>query len=94
MKVPLSLALGVADAVSAHAGGVHIETLFVDEGFGTLDPESLQLAMDQLDKLREGGRTVGLISHVGALRERIRTGIKVTSSERGSTAAVGEVDQD
>ena len=93
-QASLSLALGVADAVSAHAGGVHIETLFVDEGFGTLDPESLQLAMDQLDKLREGGRTVGLISHVGALRERIRTGIKVTSSERGSTALVGEVDQD
>jgi exonuclease SbcC len=93
-QASLALALGVADAVTAHAGGVSIDTLFVDEGFGTLDPESLELAMDQLEQLREGGRTVGLISHVGALKERIHMGIKVTSSDQGSTAEVCDVTGD
>lgn len=90
-QASLCLALGVADAVSAHTGGVRLEALFVDEGFGTLDAEALQLAMDELDRLREGGRTVGLISHVAALRERIRVGIEVVPSEHGSTVRVGTV---
>lgn len=90
-QASLALALGVADTVAAHAGGVHLGALFVDEGFGTLDPESLQLAMDELDHLREGGRMVGVISHVAALRERIGYGIEVTKSDRGSSLRVCEV---
>ncbi len=87
-QASLALALGVADGVQAHSGGLQLETLFIDEGFGTLDSESLQLAMDELDRLREGGRTVGLISHVGTLKERIRSGIEVTKSEEGSTVKI------
>lgn len=84
-QASLSLALGVADAVTA------LDVLFVDEGFGTLDSEALQLAMDELDRLREGGRTVGLISHVSELRERIRTGIEVQPTDSGSDISVGAV---
>lgn len=90
-QASLSLALGVADAVTARSGGVHLDVLFVDEGFGTLDSEALQLAMDELDRLREGGRTVGLISHVSELRERIRTGIEVQPTDSGSAISVGAV---
>ncbi len=90
-QASLSLALGVADAVASHTGGVRLEALFVDEGFGTLDAEALQLAMNELDRLREGGRTVGLISHVSAMRERIRTGIEVIGTDHGSTVRVGLV---
>ncbi|MFM9103537.1 MAG: SbcC/MukB-like Walker B domain-containing protein [Cyanobium sp.] len=88
-QASLALALGVADTVQAHAGGVQLDALFIDEGFGSLDPDSLQLAMDELDRLREGGRLIGLISHVAALRERIRSGIEVVASERGSRLRVG-----
>jgi DNA repair protein SbcC/Rad50 len=87
-QASLALALGVADTVQAHAGGVPLEALFIDEGFGSLDPDNLQLAMDELDRLREGGRLIGLISHVGALRERIRGGIEVIAGDRGSTLRV------
>ena len=90
-QASLSLALGVADVVTAHAGGMRLDALFVDEGFGTLDSEALQLAMDELDRLREGGRTVGLISHVSELRERIRTGIEVTAIAHGSEIRVGAI---
>ena len=85
----LALALGVADTVQAHSGGVHLDALFVDEGFGSLDPDNLQLAMDELDRLREGGRLIGVISHVAGLRERIRSGIEVIASDQGSTLRVG-----
>jgi DNA repair protein SbcC/Rad50 len=88
-QASLALALGVADTVQAHSGGVRLDALFIDEGFGSLDPDSLQLAMDELDRLREGGRLIGLISHVAALRERIRCGIEVVASERGSRLVVG-----
>ena len=88
-QASLALALGVADTVQSHSGGVQLEALFIDEGFGTLDPDNLQLAMDELDRLREGGRMIGIISHVGALRERIRCGIEVIGGERGSTLRVG-----
>lgn len=90
-QASLALALGVADTVQAHAGGVHLEALFIDEGFGTLDPDNLQLAMDELDRLREGGRMIGIISHVGALRERIRSGIEVVASDQGSRVLVGSL---
>ena len=87
-QASLALALGVADTVQAHAGGVQLETLFIDEGFGSLDPDSLQLAMDELDRLRAGGRLIGVISHVAALRERIRAGIEVLGGAEGSTARI------
>jgi len=87
-QASLALALGVAETVQAHAGGVHLDALFIDEGFGSLDPDNLQLAMDELERLRAGGRLIGVISHVAALRERIRARIEVSSGERGSTARV------
>lgn len=90
-QASLALALGVADSVEAHTGGVRLDTLFVDEGFGTLDPDSLELAMDELDGLRAGGRMVGVISHVATLRERIRMGIEVTPTPAGSKVQVGAV---
>jgi exonuclease SbcC len=88
-QASLALALGVADTVQAHTGGVHLDALFVDEGFGSLDPDNLQLAMDELDRLREGGRLIGIISHVGALRERIRAGIEVIAGDQGSRVRLG-----
>jgi exonuclease SbcC len=90
-QASLALALAVADAVQHHAGGLRMEALFIDEGFGSLDPDALELAMDTLDQLRAGGRSVGVISHVASMRERIRTGIEVVPSEDGSTVRVGAV---
>ena len=68
----LSLALGLADVVQQHAGGVKLDTVFVDEGFGSLDPNALELAMQCLENLRQTGRLVGVISHVAEMKERIR----------------------
>jgi exonuclease SbcC len=90
-QASLALALAVAESVQGHAGGVHLDALFIDEGFGSLDADALELAMDELDRLRAGGRTVGLISHVGALQERIRCGIEVRPGSTGSTLRVGEL---
>ena len=87
-QASLALALGVADTVQAHAGGMQLDALFIDEGFGSLDPDNLQLAMDELDRLRAGGRLIGVISHVAALRERIRAGISVSSGSRGSSVSL------
>ena len=83
--VSLSLALGLADVVTQEAGGTEIETLFVDEGFGTLDPDTLDDVMDRLDGLRAGGRTVGVVSHVTELRTRIPAQVTVRKTPRGST---------
>ena len=80
----LALALGLADVVQAEAGGTRIEALFVDEGFGTLDDETLDEVMDVLDGLREGGRVVGLVSHVAELRARIPAQVHVRKTRRGS----------
>lgn len=90
-QASLALALAVADAVQHHAGGLRMEALFIDEGFGSLDADALELAMDTLDQLRAGGRSVGVISHVASMRERIRTGVEVVPSEDGSTVRVGAV---
>jgi DNA repair protein SbcC/Rad50 len=81
----LALALGLADVVSAEAGGVSIETLFVDEGFGTLDDDTLEEVMDVLDGLRSGGRSIGIVSHVADLRSRIPAQLEVLKTEEGST---------
>ena len=86
--VSLSLALGLADVVTQESGGTEVETLFVDEGFGTLDADTLDDVMDRLDGLRAGGRTVGIVSHVSELRSRIPTQVQVTKGRAGSTVQV------
>jgi exonuclease SbcC len=82
------LALGIADVVAARSGGVRLDALFVDEGFGQLDAEALEQAMIELDRLREGGRMVGVISHVAALQEQIGVGLRVTRTRTGSSVEV------
>lgn len=84
----LALALGLADAVREESGGFDLGTLFVDEGFGTLDDESLEQVISVLDSLREGGRAVGVVSHVGELRSRITSQLVVRKTASGSTVAV------
>jgi exonuclease SbcC len=84
----LALALGLADVVAAEAGGRVLDTLFVDEGFGSLDPDTLDLVMETLDELRAGGRVVGVVSHVDELRQRIPSQVRVTRTPQGSTLAV------
>ncbi|WP_404382820.1 AAA family ATPase [Knoellia locipacati] len=84
----LALALGLADAVREESGGFDLGTLFVDEGFGTLDDESLEQVITVLDSLREGGRAVGVVSHVGELRSRITSQLAVRKTASGSTVAV------
>jgi exonuclease SbcC len=81
----LALALGLADVVTAETGGVQLDTLFIDEGFGTLDAETLDVVMDTLDSLRAGGRVVGLVSHVEEMRQRIPTRLLVRKARTGST---------
>ncbi|TLP63862.1 AAA family ATPase [Microbispora triticiradicis] len=81
----LALALGLADVVTAEAGGAEIGTLFVDEGFGTLDEDTLDDVLDILDGLREGGRAVGVVSHVAELRVRIPAQLRVLKNRGGST---------
>ncbi|MDQ3450877.1 MAG: SMC family ATPase, partial [Actinomycetota bacterium] len=81
----LALALGLADVVVAEAGGAFMDTLFVDEGFGSLDESTLDAVLDVLDGLREGGRAVGLVSHVGELRQRVPTQLAVRRGRTGST---------
>ncbi|HYV15501.1 MAG TPA: AAA family ATPase [Conexibacter sp.] len=80
----LALALGLADVVAAEAGGSRLETLFVDEGFGSLDEHTLDEVLDVLDGLREGGRAVGIVSHVPGLRERIPARLHVVKGRSGS----------
>jgi len=81
----LALALGLADVVAAETGGALLDTLFVDEGFGMLDADTLDEVMNTLDELRAGGRVVGLVSHVEELRQRIPTRLRVRKSRTGST---------
>lgn len=79
----LALALGLGEVVTARAGGIRLDTLFVDEGFGSLDPETLELALRTLDDLRTGGRTVGVISHVEAMKEQLPAQLQVASTPEG-----------
>jgi exonuclease SbcC len=80
----LALALGLGDVASAEAGGTDIDTLFVDEGFGTLDEDTLEEVLDVLDRLRDGGRAVGVVSHVADLRQRVTTQLRVVKGAAGS----------
>jgi exonuclease SbcC len=85
--VSLSLALGLADLVRDEIGGPELSTLFVDEGFGMLDAETLDEVMDELDSLRAGGRAVGIVSHLHELRLRIPAHVQVVPSPSGSVIA-------
>ncbi len=85
-QAALSLALGLADVVQSYAGGLRMDTIFVDEGFGSLDSEALDLALNTLMDLRRSGRLVGIISHVDGLKERIDARLEVRPGPRGSTA--------
>lgn len=86
--VSLSLALALADVVTAESGGVSMETLFIDEGFGSLDPETLQEVLAELGRLQVEGRTVGIVSHVGELRRQIPDRIEVKRNGVGSTLRI------
>lgn len=87
-KASLALALGLSDLIQRFAGGIQLETMFVDEGFGTLDNESLEQAIDVLLQLSESNRMVGIISHVGELKERIDQKIVVEKSQNGSAVKI------
>ncbi|WP_026539593.1 AAA family ATPase [Arthrobacter sp. 9MFCol3.1] len=86
----LALALGLADVVQHESGGVDIETLFVDEGFGSLDEQALEQVMDALEGLRDGGRVVGLVSHVAEMKQRIGTQLQVVKGRSGSTLHISD----
>ena len=81
----LALALGLADVVTAEAGGIDLGTLFVDEGFGTLDADTLEQVIGVLSGLRAGGRTVGIVSHVAELKDRISERVEVRRAPDGSS---------
>lgn len=85
-KASLSMALGLADVVQSYAGGISLDTIFIDEGFGTLDPESLDGAIECLIELQNSGRLVGIISHVPELKQRIDARLEIESGKLGSTA--------
>ena len=84
----LALALGLSDVVQAYAGGIRLDTLFIDEGFGSLDQDSLDLAIQTLMELRANGRTIGIISHVSELKEQMQQRIDVKPSQQGSVVEV------
>ena len=86
-KASLSLALGLSDEVQSMAGGIRLDTMFVDEGFGSLDENSLDQAMNALMSLAEGDRLVGIISHVSDLKRRIDRQIVVTKQRSGGSKA-------
>ena len=85
-KASLSLALGLSDEIQSSAGGVHLDTMFVDEGFGSLDDDSLRLAIATLQELTDGNRLVGIISHVGELKTKIDKQIIVTKGLTGGSS--------
>ncbi|CAE6952709.1 COG0419 ATPase involved in DNA repair [Vibrio sp. B1FIG11] len=84
----LALALGLSDVVQSYSGGIRLDTLFIDEGFGSLDPESLDLAIHTLVDLQQTGRMIGVISHVSELKEQMAQRIDVEPSRLGSTVSV------
>ena len=81
----LSLALGMSDVVQAYSGGIQVDALFIDEGFGSLDQESLEQACQTLMSLAESDRMIGIISHVPLLSEKIENQIQVKKTSTGST---------
>ncbi|MDN6730769.1 MAG: SMC family ATPase, partial [Atopostipes suicloacalis] len=90
-KASLALALGLSDVIQSQQGGVEINTLFIDEGFGTLDIDSLEIAIETLMELQSSGRLIGIISHVEELKNRIPARILVENIKEGSQARI-EID--
>ena len=86
-KASLALALGLSDEIQSSAGGIRLDTMFVDEGFGSLDEESLEQAVNALVGLTQGNRLVGIISHVSELKNRIDRQIVVTKEKSGGSKA-------
>lgn len=84
----LALALGLAEIVTSRAGGIELNMLFVDEGFGSLSTEYLEIAMETLDSLKQGGRTVGVISHVASMQEQIAAQLRVVAEPGGPSKIV------
>ena len=82
----LGLSMGLADVIQSYAGGIHLDTMFIDEGFGTLDPDTLDVAMETLVTLQSQGRLVGIISHVPELQQQIGAHLVVTKTDEGSRA--------
>ena len=82
----LGLAMGLADVIQSYAGGIHLDTMFIDEGFGTLDPDTLDVAMETLVALQSQGRLVGIISHVPELQQQIGAHLVVAKTDEGSRA--------
>ncbi|WP_072812314.1 AAA family ATPase [Rhodococcus zopfii] len=87
-QASLALALGLADVVAAESGGLVLDTMFIDEGFGTLDADALDSVMGVLDELRAGGRVVGVVSHVDEMRQRIPSRLHVVRGRAGSTVEI------
>lgn len=87
----LALALGLSDVIQSNAGGIQIDTLFVDEGFGTLDEDSLNLAVQTLQNLAGDHRTVGIISHVAELEQKIENQLQVRKGTQGSSVSIHTV---
>ncbi len=83
----LALALGLADVVKAEAGGVDLQTLFIDEGFGSLDDQTLDQVLEVIDELRDRGRAVGIVSHVAELKQRVPERLEVRRLPDGSSVA-------
>ena len=90
-KASLSLALGLAEVIKENSGGIELDTMFIDEGFGTLDQESLDQAIEVLMNLNQEGRIVGLISHVGELKNVIESVIEIGVNHTGSYVKVGGI---
>jgi exonuclease SbcC len=84
----LSLALGLSDVVQSNAGGIRLDAIFIDEGFGSLDAESLDYAIQTLKGLQQSGRLVGIISHVPELQECVDARVEVIAGMEGSVVRV------
>ena len=87
-KAALSLALGLSDVVSSFSGGVNLDALFIDEGFGSLDAESLESAIDVIISLARTGKLIGIISHVEELKNKIDNKIISLKTEKGSSVEI------
>ena len=87
----LALALGLSDEVQSHSGGIRLDVLFVDEGFGSLDGETLDMAVKALKSIADSNRLVGIISHVESLKDRVNSRIVVKKGSSGQSRASIEI---